>query len=99
MSKPLLSVAPANMAQDEQQIAAGYRSNWKTALPALVRGTFIALAWVLAASSATAQSKQNAATLDDRKLDALFPGTAAGEGAFPEFVGKTCRGYYDFGLG
>src|SRR5262245_22776526 len=29
MSKPLLSVAPENMAEDEHRIADGYRSSWK----------------------------------------------------------------------
>ena len=32
MAKPLLSLAPENMAEDEQQIAKGYRKGWMLSL-------------------------------------------------------------------
>jgi hypothetical protein len=38
---------------------------------------------------------QTAPTAADAKMDELFPGT--GDGAFPEFAGMTCKGYYSSG--
>jgi len=65
MNKPLTSVAPENMAEDEQQIGRGYRSGWMTSVViwAIIFATahFAELKWVVAVGFACVAVMVNAA--------------------------------------